>query len=218
MNKNNSYHKISINKNKKYQSEETTVIKNINNLLNKITDKNVENIKKQILININNSIHILPLIIDSIINKCIIQTNYIDNYICILIELLKLDKEYNINKYIIKQSNIIYIEKKIKVSYNGLCELNENIDKSIGLTILIIKLELNNIIKDKIDDTIDRMFINIVLEDEYICYKYILSLYNIFILLDKSYIIKYKDKLEKLKNENISKKNKFKIMDILEMV
>ena len=120
--------------------------------------------------------------------------------------------------YIIKQSNIIYIEKKNKVTYNGLCELNENIDKSIGLTILIIKLELNNIIKDKIDDTIDRMFINIVLEDEYICYKYILSLYNIFILLDKSYIIKYKDKLEKLKNENISKKNKFKIMDILEMV
>ena len=43
---NQKYHKISINKNKKYQSEETTIIKNINNLLNKTTSNNIETIKK----------------------------------------------------------------------------------------------------------------------------------------------------------------------------
>ena len=62
------------------------------------------------------------------------------------------------------------------------------------------------------------MFDNIILDNEDICYKYIISMYNIFNILDKSYIEKYKSDLEKLMKENISKKNKFKIMYILEMV
>ena len=70
---NQKYHKVSINKNKKYQSEETTIIKNINNLLNKVTKDNIENIKKDILFSINNSKHILNLIVNNILNKCISQ-------------------------------------------------------------------------------------------------------------------------------------------------
>ena len=62
------------------------------------------------------------------------------------------------------------------------------------------------------------MFNNIILDDEDICYKYIISMYNIFNILDKSYIEKYKSNLDKLMNEKMSKKNKFKVMDILEMV
>jgi len=62
------------------------------------------------------------------------------------------------------------------------------------------------------------MFSNIILDNEDICYKYIISMYNIFNILDKSYIEKYKSNLEKLINEKMSKKNKFKVMDILEMV
>ena len=214
---NKKYHKISINKNKKYQSEETTMIKNINNLLNKITDKNTETIKNEILSNIKTMNHILPLIIDSIIDQCILQINFMDNYINILVSLVNLEKcDININ--IEKQCKSIYIENNNTLDYDGLCELNSNIDKSIGLSILIVKLELNNIIQDRVDNTILKMFENIVLDDEDICYKYILSLYNIFDLLDKSYIVKYKEELEKLQNSKISKKNKFKIMDILEKV
>jgi len=215
---NKKYHKISINKNKKYQSEETTMIKNINNLLNKITDKNVESIKKEALENIKSMIHILPLIIDSIIDKCIVQINYMDIYIDVLISLLNLDKTYDININIDKLCNKIYIEDVKTNDYDGLCELNDNIDKSICLSMLIVKLELNGIIEKRIDNTIEKMFDNIVIDIEDICYKYIMSLYNIFNLLDKSYITKYKDKLDKLQNEKISKKNKFKVMDILEMV
>ena len=103
-------------------------------------------------------------------------------------------------------------------NYDSLCKINKNIDDSIGLSILIIKLELNNILENYINPTIQRMFNNIILDDEDICYKYIISMYNIFNILDKSYIEKYKDNLTKLMNENISKKNKFKIMDILEKV
>ena len=92
---NKKYHKISINKNKKYQSEETTQIKNINNLLNKCTVENIDNIKKDILFSIKNTIHILPLVLDSIIDKCIMQPNYVDLYINIIKDLLSLDKNYD---------------------------------------------------------------------------------------------------------------------------
>ena len=53
---------------------------------------------------------------------------------------------------------------------------NKNIDDSIGLSVLIIKLELNNILGNYIDPTIQRMFSNIILDDEDICYKYIISI------------------------------------------
>ena len=90
---NQKYHKISINKNKKYQSEETTIIKNINNLLNKTTSNNIEIIKKEILYSINNAKHLLELIINSLLDKCISQVNYIDLYIIILKDLLSINKK-----------------------------------------------------------------------------------------------------------------------------
>ena len=216
---NQKYHKISINKNKKYQSEETTIIKNINNLLNKVTKDNIKEKKKDIIFSINNAKHILDLIINNILDKCISQINYIDLYILILKDLLMINSNINIDNLINKRIKNIYIELEQKdKNYDSLCKINKNIDDSIGLSILIIKLELNNILENYIDPTIQRMFDNIILDNEDICYKYIISMYNIFNILDKSYIEKYKSDLEKLMNENISKKNKFKIMDILEMV
>ena len=214
---NKNYHKISINKNKKYQSIETTKIKNINNLLNKCTSDNISYIKTEILDDIKNTIHISNLVIDSILNKCILQPHYMSLYIDILKEILEI-KEYDVNKSIVELKKNIYVEKESKDDYNALCELNENIDKSISLSILIVKLESLKIITNHIDDTISRLFNSIVLDDEDICYKYIISLYNIFEELDNSYISKYNTKLNDLKNSEISKKNKFKIMDILEMV
>ena len=130
-----------------------------------------------------------------------------------------INSNINIDNLINKRIKNIYIELEQKdKNYDSLCKINKNIDDSIGLSILIIKLELNNILENYIDPTIQRMFDNIILDNEDICYKYIISMYNIFNILDKSYIEKYKSDLEKLMNEKISKKNKFKIMDILEMV
>jgi len=43
-------------------------------------------------------------------------------------------------------------------------------------------------------------------------------MYNIFETLDTSYIVIYDERLKSLKDSKISKKNKFIIMDILEMV
>ena len=106
---NKKYHKISINKNKKYQSEETTVIKNINNLLNKTTSNNIDTIKKEILYSIDNAKHLLELIINSILDKCISQINYIDKcwYASTFIALIS------------QLSDVTYFEGKIRS--NAIC-------------------------------------------------------------------------------------------------
>ena len=59
--------------------------------------------------------------------------NYIDYYINILIELLNLDKNYDININIDKLSKNIYVESVKTDDYDGLCELNDNIGKSADL-------------------------------------------------------------------------------------
>ena len=102
--------------------------------------------------------------------------------------------------------------------YDGLCDFNKNVDNCIGLCMLISYLYEKKLIDDVIIDTIDILFHNIILDDDDICFKYISCMYNIFETLDKSYIVKYDERLKSLKDSKISKKNKFIIMDILEMV
>lgn len=62
------------------------------------------------------------------------------------------------------------------------------------------------------------MFDNIIIDNEDILYKSIITLYNIFLLLDTKDIIIYKDKIIEIKEKNISKKNKFILMDILDLI
>ena len=216
---NHTYYKLNISKNKKYLSNDTICIKKINNLLNKVTDDNINIIIKEIIVCINDEIY--PLILNNIIDKCISQIKYNDLYIHILKELLKKRKKNDIEKIINKKIKLIYNEKRENINdYQYLCELNKNIDDSIGLSSLIIKLEKNNIINGYIDNIIEKIYysININIDNEDICYKYIISIYNVFKILDKSYIDAYKGNLEDLMNKNISKKNKFKLMDILDML
>ena len=220
---NKNYFKMNISsKNKKFRnnlSNETITLKFINNELNKVTNDNIDNI----ILSINNKLienkNLLPLIIDSIINKCIYQIQYVNNYIKILNNLLNIS-DIDINVIIQKNIDIIYKDNIIiENNYDNLCKINKSIDASIGLSILIVKLELLNIIENYANNIIVKLF-NIIfknIENEDIVYKYIISLFNIFKELDKSYLLKHTEKLNKIKCENISKKIKFKIMDILEI-
>ena len=219
---NKNYFKMNISsKNKKFRnnlSNETITLKFINNELNKVTNENIDNI----MLNINEKLidnkNLLPLIIDSVINKCIFQIQYVNNYIKILNNLLNISN-IDINVIIQKNIDIIYKDNIIiENNYDNLCKINKNIDASIGLSILIVKLELLNIIQNYTDKTIDKLFCIIFnnINNEDIVYKYIISLFNIFKELDSEYLLKYTEKLNEIKTKNISKKIKFKIMDILE--
>lgn len=220
---NKNYFKMNISsKNKKFRnnlSNETITLKFINNELNKVTNENIDNI----MLNINEKLidnkNLLPLIIDSVINKCIFQIQYVNNYIKILNNLLNISN-IDINVIIQKNIDIIYKDNIIiENNYDNLCKINKNIDASIGLSILIVKLELLNIIQNYTDKTIDKLFCIIFnnINNEDIVYKYIISLFNIFKELDSEYLLKYTEKLNEIKTKNISKKIKFKIMDILEI-
>ena len=218
---NKRYYKMSVSsKNKKFQnnlSEETQSIKYINNQLNKLTKDNIDSIKSNIHSKILEYKQLIPLIIDEIIDICIKQISYVDLYLIILDDIL-LIKKVDISIQIDKSIESVYIENTYTNDYDSLCKLNKNIDDSIGLSILIIKLELKSLIKGYTIPIIQKMLDNIVIEDDDIVYKYVMSLYNIFKLLDKQYIIINKDKLDELSNKKISKRNKFKIMDILDLI
>lgn len=214
---NKNYHKCSINKNKKYLSPESIKIKNVNILLNKCNQKNIDDISIQIIDIVSDNSNIIVLVIDNILEKCISQIQYIELYINIILKLY--DKcEYDIVKKIQKMKTTYFKNDNIRNDYDGLCDFNKNVDNCIGLCMLILYLHDKNLIDGLIDDTIDILFDNIVLDDDDICFKYICCMYNIFETLDKTYIQKYDKRLNDLKNSKICKKNKFKIMDILEMV
>jgi hypothetical protein len=220
---NKNYYKMNISsknvKFKKNLSTETLIIKNIHNLLNKLTSDNLNNITNKIISEIKNTKYLIPNILDIIIDKCINEIQYNDLYIKIIHELLKLDKTIKLDLLINNKMKIIYVDfQKKETDYLSLCSMNKNIDNFIGLSILIIKLEINKLLNNYSNKIINIMFDNIILDNDEICYKYILSLYNIFSLLKKENIIIYKDKINNIKNENICKKNKFKLMDILDLM
>jgi hypothetical protein len=135
-------------------------------------------------------------------------------------ELLNIESNIDIDSIIRKKSNEIFsIDIELEDTYDNLCKVNKNIDEFIGISILIIKLELLSVINDYTDNIIVNMMEKAKVDDNDISYKYILSLYNIFKLLDKDYVNRNLDKLKELSNnEKICKKNKFKIMDILDLI
>ena len=94
-----------------------------------------------------------------------------------------------------------------------------NGSKLIGFTILLINLEHNGFINGYIDIIIDKLFYKInSSNDDKIIYYYILCLYDIFFMLypfHKKYN-KYIEKLYSIKANINSKKNIFKIEDIID--
>ena len=214
---NKNYHKCTINKNKKYLTPESLKIKNINILLNKYNKNNIDNIKKEISSIILDDKDIIILVIDNILEKCIIQIQYIPLYLSIVKDLIE-KCDYDIFNKCSKMKLDKFKNNNFKKDYDGLCDYNKNIDDCIGLCMLILNLQKQNIVTGMLDDMINTLFNNIIIKDNDICYKYISCLYNIFYSIDDSYILKYDERLKALKDSKISKKNKFKIMDILEMV
>lgn len=198
-------------------------IKNINGQLNKLTELNVDEIKKEIINNIKKDKSTLNLTINSIIEKSILQKNYLNQYIYILKEINDLFDSRNIIKTIIKSYDIIFnecvniniIDNIYKKQYLLLCEKNKKIDNFIGYCELIYILEKNQLLENNIEKMIDDIFDKIDKNDSDI-YKYIMCIYNIY----SSYNIINEDiikKLENIKNNTNDKKIKFKIMDIFDI-
>lgn len=202
--------------------EDTIAIKEVNSLLNKVTDKNYQKITKKIILRLENKDYLSQLIIDTIINKCIIHTLYIPIYITILQTLyhsnvdlnemisLSLDNFYkNLNEKDIDTEQSEYLQ---------FCDANRKLDQFIGYSLLLTECEKRKIIADKIHPTIIRL-LDILknttdLSEKYKC---VLCLYNILKVLYRRILPgEYIREIKELQVSESSNKIKYKYMDILE--
>ena len=214
---NKKYYRMGVQKNKKYKkvhNEDTEDIKNINSLVNKLTETNFEIIKGSIVKLINKE-HLIPYIIETIIEKSILHHRYVHLYVSILKEINTKNKV----SFIVKRCDKHYDDFFNKFNINGstyedFCKRNKNIDNIIGLSILITHLEKVGIISNYIEKVLDPFMEKIDYVEEEELFKMLTSFYNISQLYYKELPLKYKGKLIQLKQKKTTK-IKFKIMDIL---
>jgi hypothetical protein len=213
-----------IGRNKRFKnkncSNDTLCLKEINSLLNKLTDKNLDNITNEIKKKLEGKDYLKDLIIKNILDKCIVHQNYIHFYIQILIDI------YNINEIMItKIIDEIYLsinDKNIdetQSEYLQFCDKNKKLDLYIGYSLLITELEKSNIINNKIKPSIDVLIdiLNNNSEDSE-RYKCTQCLYNILKSLfgDNELTEEYSLLINKLISGEKTPKIKFKFMDIIE--
>ena len=214
---NKKYYRIGIQKNKKYrkkQNEDTEDIKNINSLVNKLTENNFEVIKNEIS-NLINKEHLIPYIIETVIEKSILHHRYIKLYVSVLKDIDSKKKIRIITQKCDKYYDDFFNKFKVDVSsYEDLCKKNKNIDNIIGFSILITYLEKENILLNYVEKVLDPFMERVEETNEEELFKMLTSFYNISQLYYEEIPGKYKEKLVKLK-EGKSHKIKFKIMDIL---
>ena len=227
---NKKYFRLTMNKKIGYKKrfknqnlgEDTLAIKEINSLLNKLTDKNIDKIREKIKLKLNQKDYLIQFIIESVLDKCIVHTNYTCIYIELLLYLYSHNK--NINRLIEQQADKLYsklndMKTEAETDYLIMCEKNKKLDKLIGHSILITELEKRNIVTGKIHPILENFIM--VLSDckeEEEKYKCVQCLYNVFKTFYGEYILPegYNQKLNELITDEKSNKIKFKMMDIIE--
>ena len=204
-------------------SNDTILMKEINSSLNKLTINNKTKLTLEIKDKIKSKEYLIEMIVENIINKCIIQPIYNEHYIDLLCEIYKGSSK--LNKLISEKTHEFYkniMEKNIdknQSEYLQYCDKNKHLDSLIGYSLLITELEKKNILSDRIKPSLisllDELKNNDDIDEKFKCSH---CLYNIFksyygdTILPQGYI----DKLNELINTEKSMKIKFKLMDIVE--
>ena len=216
---NKKYYRTGINKNQRFKkvvNEDSQTIKDINSLINKLTQENYEKLKEIILEKLKAE-YMVPYIIEKLVENSIFHHIYIPLYIKILQEI-KFHKKKSILIKICDKHYYNLFNNKIDSSlssYEQLCNENKKIDNIIGYSLLISHLEKENIIDNYIEKVLDP-FINDLLEkNEVDTYKMLISFYSISEIHYTIIPERYKKILKTLQKSTKTSKIKFKIMDIL---
>ncbi len=227
---NKKYFRLEVNKNNykknkfkhKNIGDDTMKIKEVNGFLNKLTDKTYLKIRLKIKELLKNKEYLTELIIENILEKCIVYTSYIQLYIDLMKYLY--NNNDNLNFIILKTSDKLYNNinnASITESsdYLIMCEKNKKLDKLIGYSLLITELEKNNIIRNRIHNNLENLIKTLSeCDNDEEKYKCVQCLYNIFksYYNDKILPDNYNEKIQTLINTEKSMKIKFKMMDIIE--
>jgi hypothetical protein len=216
-----------IGQNKRFRNKnisgDTLALKEVNSLLNKMTDKNLSNIIEKLKEKLKGKDYLKRMVIVNVLSKCVAQSSYNLYFIQALQEIYKDHKD--LNGIIYKE--VFQIEEKIKTQeiskdqseYMQFCDKNKKLDLLIGHSLLVTELEKMKIIKDKIIPSLNNL-IDIISETDNTDEKYkcVLCLYNIFKsyygdnLLPQGFVDKIKGLIETQKSNKI----KYKLMDINE--
>lgn len=203
-------------------------IVNILTLLNTITKSNFNTnyIKIKSYIHLNKGD--IDNIIKDIIKISINNSFYLDYYIIILKDIFStINTDYTdiIQEYFYILNNEKYKntnDNNISDEYDNLCYNNKITNTILNYSKLIIKLEQNSIISTGyisiiVDKLIEKCNNNIMYND--ILYNYLILLYDILLIIDidKDLNIDLNLLFNKLLNNTISKKNMFKIYDIIDL-
>ena len=215
---NKKYYRMNINKNKRYKkeiTEDTSSIKEINSMINKITDKNYIILKDSIIGKITAE-HIIPYIIQKLTESSITHHIYIPYYVGILKEIQSPKKKTILLKLCNKYHEDYFQDNTStqKSAYEELCRKNKNIDNIIGFSLFISHLEKEDIIDNFIEKVLDSYMDNLLSEIETELYKMLVSFESISKIHYQIIPQRYKNILNNIK-ENSSSKIKFKVMDIL---
>jgi len=215
---NKNYFRLNIKKSRKYinRNNDTDVIKNINSNINKCTDTNYEEIIKLIINDINQNEHLLNLVIESILEKSIIQPTFVHNYVKILNEINNHKNILRIiNNTLNKYYQFIFDHNAVRSEnvYDNLCNENKRTDNMIGYLMLMTYLDKEKIVCDKINILIKNIMNDLFEKENDEIFKLLNCLYNIGII-STEYIINYKNDLIKLKDKKYNSKVRCKVMDI----
>ena len=217
---NKKYYRMNINKNKRYIKEttkDTSSIKEINSMVNKLTNQNYEILKKEIIQKINAE-HIIPYIIQKLTESSMKHHIYIPLYVGILKDIKSPKKKTILFKLCNKYHTEFFYGKTSNVDeslYEQLCNVNKNIDNIIGFSLFISYLEKEDIIDNFIDKVIDKYMQNLSLMNDKELYKMLLSFESIANIHYQIIPMRYHSVLISIKEKTSSSKIKFKIMDIL---
>lgn len=217
---NKNYFRTGLKNNHKFRSNKDTdtyTIKFLNNSLNKISNINKDTIISEILKECKPKTHLYEYFFDTILQKTITHSNYIECYALILQGITDESSKNILLKGIEKIQNKIQITHNIeKSSYDNLCDLNLYTEKIYGLNLLLVKLEKLGILKGYIKQNLNELFILLEhSEDENIIYRILSCLYQMKCEINDLFSDECIQKLHQFK-ANAKPKNKFKIMDILE--
>ena len=218
-------HKVG--KNRKYKNQnlgaDTIAIKEINSLLNKLTDRNLQDIQMKVSAKLEKKEYLMKLMIQSIIDKSVVHTNYIPIYIDLIVGIYGDNvqvKELVMNSTDQLYTNILVTETSDEQSeYLKFCDKNKRLDKLIGHSILMTELEKKRIVQGKIHPILENFICQMKeCTDNDEKYKCVQCLYNVFKTLYEDCLLPegYIQQLEQLISKEKSMKIKFKMMDILE--
>jgi len=215
---NKNYFRLNIKKSKRFQNKnnDTLTIKNIISNINKCTDENINEIIKLIVTDINKNKHLINLVVENILEKCILHHTYINIYIKILEEINKYENIMRIlNNTLNKYYKFIFEEKILSSDnvYDNLCNENKRNDNKIGYLMLMTYLDKNKVVENKVDNLFKNIFENILEKDNDDIFKLLNCIYNIC-LISTDYMINYLETIKLLKNKKYNSKVRCKVMDI----